>query len=123
MAMALLLKRPSLLAYPGGNPGFDPSHPAAQNNLLCATALRNGNFINLAPGFSGSGTIGGSASGTIDTIGPAFAGGSPNTVTIAPAAALAANAPLTLAAIVRVPSTTLNNGIFGSVSGAGPNLS
>lgn len=29
MALALLLKRPNLLAYPGGNPGFNSSHLAA----------------------------------------------------------------------------------------------
>jgi hypothetical protein len=51
MSRSSLLKRP-LLAYPGGNPGFDPSHMAAGGTRFSAIATGNG-FINLMKGAAG----------------------------------------------------------------------
>lgn len=47
--MALLLKRPSLLAPPGGSPGFSPLHPASQGVRLSAVSFGT-NFSNLLNG-------------------------------------------------------------------------
>jgi hypothetical protein len=47
--LILPLKRPRPFAFPGGNPGFDPSHPASQNIIYSAVAS-GGGFTNLLTG-------------------------------------------------------------------------
>lgn len=66
MARSLLLKRPNPLAYPGGTPGFDPSHPMS-NGLAMSAVSTGGNFVSLQTGKPG--TIGGSPSAFIGTVG------------------------------------------------------
>lgn len=48
MPGALLLKRPSPLAYPGGNPGFDPSHIASKG-VVRFSAIPFGGLTGTAP--------------------------------------------------------------------------
>lgn len=47
-----LLRRPNLLAYPGGTPGFDPSHVAAAGVTLSAVSV-GANMVDLLTGKSG----------------------------------------------------------------------
>jgi hypothetical protein len=69
MARSLLFKRPNPLAFPGGSPGFDPSHVASRA-VAFSSASVNGNHTNLLRGQPG--TIQGSPSAFIDgNIGPA----------------------------------------------------
>lgn len=71
MARTLLLRRPSPFAFPGGNPGIDPSHPAAKNLLISTVAL-NGSHVDLRNGVTG--VITGSPTKLIDgVLGPAVA--------------------------------------------------
>jgi hypothetical protein len=68
----LLYRRASPLVYPGGTPGFDPTHIAAQKVLFSGVAL-NGNFISLGSGVvpTGIGTVSGTPSKILDPrIGP-----------------------------------------------------
>lgn len=47
--LILPLKRPSPFAFPGGNPGFDPAHPASKSVIYSAVAS-GGGFTNLLTG-------------------------------------------------------------------------
>lgn len=47
MSKALLLKRPSPFAYPGGNPGFDPSHVASNGSYASFVKGGGGTLFNL----------------------------------------------------------------------------
>lgn len=70
MARALLLKRPNPFAFPGGSPGFDPSHVAAPSTQMSCVGI-NGNFINILSGSIGS-VLGGAPAATIHgSLGPA----------------------------------------------------
>src|SRR6266550_8388364 len=60
--MRTLLKRLPF-SYPGGLPGVDWTHPAAQN-LLISTVAKDGNHVNLLKGVSG--TIAGTPTRAID---------------------------------------------------------
>lgn len=98
MALALLLKRPNLLAYPGGNPGFNPSHVAANGisgrrgfsgvaSGAGMISLLTGKPASLASTFTGSigGLIGPGVSSTSATSKMTFTGavGPEQKVTIA----------------------------------------
>lgn len=65
MSKALLLKR-SPLSYPGGNPGFDPSHALSKNAIFSGVSL-GANFVNLLSGSAG--TIIGTPSANLTNLG------------------------------------------------------
>lgn len=54
MSRALLLKRPSPLAFPIGNPGFDPSHIASGGKPMFSGVAAGSNFVDLFNGKKGN---------------------------------------------------------------------
>lgn len=74
MGNSLLLKRSSPFAFPGGAPGFDSSHPAAQSISIghgFSGIAKNGGFVNLLSGTRGVNSNG-PTSALIGTIGPSL---------------------------------------------------
>lgn len=67
--MAPLLKLRNKLVYPGGQPGFNPAHPASQKLLLSAVAIPGAaaNFYNIKTGAKGTPS-------SVTPTGPIFAG-------------------------------------------------
>lgn len=114
--------RRNLLAYPAGvKPGFDPAHLAArgmQSAYGLAGVASGGNFIDLLSGRPG--TIIGSISPVIDTIGPCTLqttqSGAPR-ITFSAKAAVASHT-VTVAAIFRIMNgSTGTHGIFSDNTG------
>lgn len=116
----LLLKRPSPFAFPGGNPGFDPSHvasaPVPPARMFSGVATSSG-FIDLTTGKPGT-PYGTTASAVIDGgIGPSsnifngsdgwnFAGKATTVDLLA-----------TQAGIIRIPSFSSFNCVFSNTLG------
>lgn len=99
----LLLKRPNPLAFPGGSPGFDPSHLAA---LGCKMSIVNfgAAAVNLVNGQS-SATANVPPNPVMDgVVGPAlnFPGANPNGIRFATGGTGTQDTVITYAAIVRV---------------------
>jgi hypothetical protein len=63
MSRGLLLGRPNAFSFPGGNPGFDPSHIAAKN-VWVSVVSAGGNLVNLLK--AGVPTVAGSPTGVMD---------------------------------------------------------
>ena len=109
------------LAFPGGRPGFDPTHIAAPGTLLSAV-ISGKNALNVSPTTFASarvGTISGSPTFGIDgVIGPNASGFSGSDyISFTSAAQTAVNG--TMAAIVYSPGG-VNNGIFAVDNHDGP---
>jgi hypothetical protein len=101
-ASPFALPRPSPFAYPGGAPGFDPSHPASQNIIYSGVPL-GGSIANPY-----SGQIGAASDafcyGTVGKIGPAIGAGNAGGNTTGFNVSLLSNSPShgTMAAIFEI---------------------
>jgi len=101
-----LLYRGNPLAFPGGTPGFDPTHIAALGCRFSGIAGQGaGGFTNLLTG-AGQSSVGGSPTPVIDgLIGPAMVYASSSDLSIVPMAGTYPTATQgTMAAIIRVPN-------------------
>lgn len=102
--MRALLKRPSPFAFPGGLPGFDPSHPAAMGTLFSGASSPGGSFTSILNGKPGT-KNGTPTTSIFGAIGPqtSFLGNSDNATFAFPATAFSA---LTMAAIFTLSTVT-----------------
>lgn len=118
MTALRLLRRPSPFAYPGGLPGFDPSHPAAQGMTPghAFSGIANSGFINLLTRKAGT-KVSTPAPAIIGSVGPSqlFSGGT-QSFTFA-GQSTKNDVSFTVAAIVQFTAVTTNTYFFSS-SGA-----
>lgn len=116
MARALLLKRPSPFAFPGGNPGFDPNHVASSNVRFSAVAA-GASFRSLLNGAGGTPT--GTVAALDGAIGPCvtFRDSTSDAVNFS-GTAQALPSSCTMAAIFNVAFTNSFNGIVSTGNGS-----
>jgi hypothetical protein len=123
----LLLKRPNPLSFPGVNPGFDPSHPAAQGitpvHGFSGVATGGAFTAVLIP--SAIGSLGGTPVFAMDgLIGPSVDYSAPNSETTFTGFASVADANQTVAVIARFGTVGVSSQFaFSSFVGGGGGIS